>query len=172
MIKMLMIKYVILSIILGISIWIGILISKKYKDRVIELTEFRNSLNILENKIKFTYEPLQEIFKQISENLENNISLIFENTNKNLKRMNMQEAWNKAIDESVLNLNKEDISIIKNMGKLLGKTDVEGQISEIKLTSGFIDSQIEKAQKEREKNEKLYKTLGTVVGLAIVIILI
>ena len=30
----------------------------------------------------------------------------------------------------------------------------------------------EKAEKEKEKNEKLYKTLGTVVGLAIVIILI
>lgn len=169
---MLMIKYVILTVILGISIWIGILVSKKYKDRVIELKEFRNSLNILENKIKFTYEPLQEIFKQISDNLENNISLIFENTNKNLKRMNMCDAWNKAIDESKLNLNKEDISIIKNMGKLLGKTDVEGQVSEIKLTSDFIDLQIEKAEKEREKNEKLYKTLGTVVGLAIVIILI
>lgn len=169
---MLMIKYVILTIILGVSILIGILISRKYKDRVIELTEFRNSLNILENKIKFTYEPLQEIFKQISENLENNISSIFENTNKNLKRMNMQEAWNKAIDESKLNLNKEDISIIKNMGKLLGRTDVEGQISEIKLTSDFIAMQIEKAEKDREKNEKLYKTLGTVVGLAIVIILI
>ena len=169
---MLMIKYIILVAILVISIWIGILISKKYKDRVIELTEFRNSLNILENKIKFTYEPIQEIFKQISENLENNISSIFENTNENLKKMNMQAAWNKAIDESKLNLNKEDIAIIKNMGKLLGKTDVEGQISEIKLTSDFIDSQIEKAEKEREKNEKLYKTLGTVVGLAIVIILI
>lgn len=169
---MLMIKYVILTVILGISIWIGILVSKKYKDRVMELKEFRNSLNILENKIKFTYEPLQEIFKQISDNLENNISLIFENTNKNLKRMNMCDAWNKAIDESKLNLNKEDISIIKNMGKLLGKTDVEGQVSEIKLTSDFIDLQIEKAEKEREKNEKLYKTLGTVVGLAIVIILI
>lgn len=169
---MLMIKYVILTVILGISIWIGILVSKKYKDRVMELKEFRNSLNILENKIKFTYEPLQEIFKQISDNLENNISLIFENTNKNLKRMNMCDAWNKAIDESKLNLNKEDISIIKNMGKLLGKTDVEGQVSEIKLTSDFIDLQIEKAEKEREKNEKSYKTLGTVVGLAIVIILI
>lgn len=32
--------------------------------------------------------------------------------------------------------------------------------------------QIEKAEKEKAKNEKLYKTLGTVIGLAIVIILI
>ena len=32
--------------------------------------------------------------------------------------------------------------------------------------------QIDKAEDERKKNEKLYKTLGITVGLAIVIILI
>lgn len=169
---MLMIKYIILTGILGISIYIGLLISRKYKDRVTELKEFRNSLNMLESKIKFTYEPLQEIFNQISNCLENDISLIFKNTIENMRKMNTQDAWNKAVEESKLNLNNEDINIIKNMGKLLGKTDVEGQVSEIELTSSFIDMQIEKAEKDKEKNEKLYKTLGTVIGLAIVIILI
>lgn len=169
---MLMIKYFILIVILCASTGIGLLVSKKYKDRVIELREFRNALNILENKIKFTYEPLQEIFDQMSENLIENVANIFKKTKSNLRKMETQEAWNNAIEECKLNLNFEDISIIKNFGKLLGKTDVEGQISEIKLTSSFIDMQIEKAEKEKEKNEKLYKTLGTVVGLAIVIILI
>lgn len=32
--------------------------------------------------------------------------------------------------------------------------------------------QIEKAEEERKKNEKMYKTLGVVIGLAVVIILI
>ena len=108
----------------------------------------------------------------MSENLIENVANIFKKTKSNLRKMETQEAWNDAIEECKLNLNSEDISIIKNFGKLLGKTDVEGQISEIKLTSSFIDTQIEKAEKEKEKNEKLYKTLGTVVGLAIVIILI
>ena len=53
-----------------------------------------------------------------------------------------------------------------------GQTDVEGQIREISLTSNFIDIQIEKAEDECKKNEKLYRTLGTIVGIAIVIILI
>lgn len=53
-----------------------------------------------------------------------------------------------------------------------GQTDVEGQIREISLTSNFIDTQIEKAEDECKKNEKLYRTLGTIVGIAIVIILI
>ena len=58
------------------------------------------------------------------------------------------------------------------MANFCGKTDVEGQISEIRITSDFVDTQIKKAEEECKKNEKLYRTLGTIVGLAIVIILI
>ena len=61
---------------------------------------------------------------------------------------------------------------IKNFGKMLGKTDKEGQVSQIELTKTFIEMQIEKAKVEEQKNCKLYKTLGAVVGLAFVIILI
>ena len=57
------------------------------------------------------------------------------------------------------------------MENYCGKTDIEGQISEIELTNTFLDIQIEKAENEKQKNQKMYKTLGTVVGLALVIIL-
>ena len=55
---------------------------------------------------------------------------------------------------------------------MLGKTDLEGQVSEIKLVQNFLNTQIDIAEKEKQKNEKLYKTLGGVIGLAIVIILV
>ena len=54
---------------------------------------------------------------------------------------------------------------------MLGKTDVNGQVSELNLSIGFIDSQIEKAEEECKKSEKMYKSLGSIAGLAIVIIL-
>ena len=55
---------------------------------------------------------------------------------------------------------------------MLGKTDKEGQVSQIELAQTFITTQIKKAEKNEEKNAKLYKTLGATVGLALVIILI
>ena len=57
-------------------------------------------------------------------------------------------------------------------GKLLGKTDKHGQINEINVTSNLIDTLIEKAELEKSKNYKLYKTLGSVVGIGLCIILI
>ena len=78
----------------------------------------------------------------------------------------------KAVDESNNNFTKEDKDIIKGLAKMLGKTDIDGQVSEIRLTNKFLEVQIKDAENEKNKNEKLYKTLGATVGLALVIILI
>lgn len=52
-------------------------------------------------------------------------------------------------------------------GKLLGSTDIQGQISQIELTDKFIDEQIKKAENEYEKNSKIYKTLRYSFGFSI-----
>lgn len=74
--------------------------------------------------------------------------------------------------EKNINLEKEDKGTIKMFGKLLGKTDKAGQINEINVTSKLVDTLIEKAEEEKNKNYKLFKTLGCVVGVGICIVLI
>ena len=169
---MIILKYIIICLVFLICFLIGNIISKRYILRVKELKDFQNALNIIESKIKFTYEPLPEIFNQTSKLLSENISKIFIRASQNMKELSAEEAWNKSIEKSNTYLNKEDIENIKNFGKMLGKTDKEGQVSHLELTKTFIEIQIEKARKEEEKNSKLYKTLGVVCGLALVIILI
>lgn len=151
---------------------IGILKSRKYIDRVNELKEFKSGLNIFKAKVKFTYEPIPEIFKEIAENMNSKIGKIFQIASKNMKAVTAGEAWNMAIDTDILNINSEDRDVLKNLSKLLGQTDMEGQLNQIELTSAFIDEQISKAERERVKNEKMYRNLGMIVGIGIVIILI
>ena len=55
---------------------------------------------------------------------------------------------------------------------VIGKTDIERQISEIKLVNNFLDIQIKDAEEEKNKNEKMYRTLGIVAGMTITILLI
>lgn len=169
---MIILKYIIILLVFLICLLIGNIISKRYTLRVKELKDFENAFNIIESKIKFTYEPLPEIFLQTSKLLSENISKIFIRSSQNMKELSAEEAWNKSIEKSNTYLNKEDIENIKSFGKMLGKTDKEGQVSHLELTKTFIEIQIEKARKEEEKNSKLYKTLGVLCGLALVIILI
>ena len=83
-----------------------------------------------------------------------------------------EKAWNLAVAENSFSLSKEDIKIISNFGNLLGKTDLKGQITEIELANNFLDKQIKEAEEIRKKNDKLYKSLGIIIGITIVIVLV
>lgn len=169
---MLIVKIFIYSFIFLTCSMIGILKSKKYVYRVNELKEFKNALNMFKAKIKFTYEPIPEIFTQIANTTEPEIGSVFKIASNNMKFCAAGEAWSKAIDTDLLNINLEDKNILKDLSKLLGATDLEGQISQIEITNTFLDQQIKKAEKEREKNEAIYRKLGVIIGLSIVIILL
>lgn len=169
---MIIIKYICIILVFFITFLIGYLISKKYSNRVEELKELQIALDILENKIKFTYEPLSDIFAEMKKLLKGNIANLFEEISINLKEKNVEIAFKKALSKIKTNLSEEDLEIIKSLSKILGKTEKEGQVSQIELTQTFIKAQIKKAEIEEEKNSKLYKTLGATMGLAFAIILI
>lgn len=169
---MLAIKILIYSGIFLTCSVIGILKSQKYIYRVNELKEFKNALNMFKTKIKFTYEPIPEIFEQIASSINPDIGSIFKIASFNMKFCPAGDAWNRAIDTDLLNINIEDKNILKDLSKLLGATDLQGQISQIEITSNFLDEQIKKAEKEKEKSEGMYRKLGMIIGLGIVIILI
>ena len=152
--------------------YIGLIISNKYKNRVRDLKEFKSILNVINTKIRYTYEPIREIAKDISDMNKTCIGEIFEEFYYELNDKTVTDAWNNSIEKLGNNFSKEDKSIIKNFGKMLGKTDLEGQVSQITQASEFLNIQIDKAEKERQKNEKLYKSLGMIIGIAIIIILI
>lgn len=167
------VKYIFMFFIFVISLLLGNSISQKYKDRVLELRDFKSALNLLKAKIKYTYEPIPEIFLEISNKFNNTVGAIFFMARERMREKTAGESWELAMREySFLNISKEDKQILSGLGKLLGKTSKEGQISEIELTEQFLDRQIDKAEEERIKNEKLHKTLGGIIGCALVIVLI
>ena len=120
---MLIIKYAILFLIFSIATMMGFLISKKYRERVYELKEFKEFLGILESKIKFTYQPLGEIFEETSAIMNNKISNILENTKVKLKKYEFKQAWETSIENQKNNFSfkEEDLNIIKSLGNMLRK---------------------------------------------------
>ena len=131
----------------------------------------KNTLNILKNKIKFTYEPIPDIFKEISNNSNKNIGQIFKKAEEKMEKTTADVAWEQAVEETNNNLKEEDKNVLKMLSKLLGQTDTDGQISQIEITENFLEGQIKDAMEAKQKNERLYTRLGTIVGLAIVTVL-
>ena len=76
------VKYFMLLLIFISSTLIGKFIAKKYVDRLQELEEVKNLLNVFKSKIRFTYEPIPEIFEDIGNHAKENIREIFEKARK------------------------------------------------------------------------------------------
>ena len=116
-------------------------------------------MHLLEVKIKFTFDSLPKLFREIEMKYAENIGKIFGLASEKMEVVTPEKAWEEAINELSTNLTQKDKDILKDLGKLLGQTDIDGQISQIKLVSNFLDIQIEEANKEKMKNQKLYRTL-------------
>ena len=171
---MIFIKYILIFFVFLSFTYIGNTYANKYVSRVQELEKIQNLLNIFKSKIKFTALTIQEIFNQIYDDNKDVVGDIFKRASLNMENMSAKDGWEKAIEESQdkLSLNKEDFTTIETLGKMLGNTDAEGQVSQIELTEKLIEDQIENAKIEKQKNTKLYKTLGVTVGLTAVILLL
>lgn len=168
---MLIFKMIVIIGIVYICSYLGILKSKTFENRVNDLRKVQSSLNMFKTKIEFTYEPIKDIFEEISEIVYQKEENIFKNTVFFMEGQDASVSWYKALESTKNDFSFEDREVLKTMGKLLGKTDKEGQIREICLTETLLENQIHKAEIEKNKNVKLYKTLGTVLGMGIGIIL-
>ena len=125
-------KILFLLAIFTLSTMIGITIAKKYSNRVNELQETITALEILEGRINYTYDTIPEIFTFISRHLKTNIKNIFEYSEEKLnidKNFSAWELFNSTIEEEkiLLDLNEEDIDILKGLAVSLGQVDLENQ---------------------------------------------
>lgn len=160
-----------------LSTMIGIIIAKKYSNRVNELQELITSLEILESRINYTYDSIPEIFDFIARHLKTNIKNIFEYSAEKLsidKNFSAGELFNSTIDEEriLLDLNEADIDILKGLSVSLGQVDLENQVKNIRLIIRSLTNQLDDARKEKEKNFKLCRNMGAIVGVLLIIILI
>ena len=161
---MIITKVLMLGMIVIICSYLGNIKAKSFDKRYSELKKFKRGLGIFKSKLEFTYEPVNEIFNDISK-------LVYEDEENVFQKYVENGDWNEAV-EIQNNFLSEDKEAIKGLGKMLGKLDKDGQLNEIYLSESFIDKQIESAFEEKQKNEKLYKVLGKCIGIAIAIILI
>ena len=143
---MILIKWTILGIVFILTINLGIEVASQYRNRVQELKEMKSALNAFKTKIKYERPPIKEAFLDVSNNLETNAKEVFVLASKYLEYETAENSWTKALENADTYMLDEDIKVLKILNKLLGKTDLEGQLNQIDLTTNFLDAQIAKAR--------------------------
>lgn len=163
-------------IVLVSSSILGYIQSRKYSQRPSELRTLQALLQMFENEISFLSNVLTDAFEKISKCSDSAVSSFFSAAARNLRSeagLNAYESWKMAVEENISrsSLYEEDKEILVSFGKLLGGSDIEGQIKNIRLTISQLKLQEQKAEELRRKNEGMFRNLGVLGGLAIIIIL-
>lgn len=156
---------------------VGFIYSENYSKRVKELKEINRAVIQLQNEILYTYTPLPEAIKSVSEKSIYPVNMIFTAVYEDLacnKVESVYEAFLSAINDKkmYLALKKEDFAVIFDMAKTLGESDLDGHRRIFELTTSELKKKIEGAEKSMNENVKMYRFLGFSAGALIVIMLI
>lgn len=174
---LLIFKFISLFMIVILSYFIGIIVSNKYNMRVKEIEDIISALDLLETRVKYTYDTIADSFDFIAGNMKTKAYRIFMITASLLlenKNMSAGDIFRSVVDdESIfLSLTKEDKEVLKGLGTSLGQMDLEGQLKNIVLIKQLLEKQLNEALEEKNKNFKLSRNLGLFSGLVLMIILI
>lgn len=171
-----MLKLIGASLILLATTLVGIYFAKKLSDRTEQLRELLMSLQILETEICYGVTPLETAFKKMSFKESGIIGQLFSRCAyyfQSLDGASTYECWTKSLTEITpkLALEKSELEWLAHFGQIVGNSDREDQQKHIQLMMTHLKNREVEAREEQLKYEKMYKTLGFLAGVLLVILL-
>lgn len=156
---------------------IGFYFGNKYSARLENLLHLEQCIKILETEIVYGAVPLPEALNNVYLKGNKKVSYIFKQIRDNLlynKDGDLLKSFEMVTSQLAeeLNLKEEDIELFLSLGRLLGTSDRTDQEKNFKLILNQIEILKNEAKLEKDKNEKMYKNLGILAGIVIVIILL
>ena len=144
--------------------------------RIRDLQEFKKALMILSSEIEHMRAPLPMACANIAKRTREPVSSLFLNFSA-LLADNVGETayqlWTAALDQQKKRayLAAEDWDVIEGFGKTLGYLDKQMQQSAITATVEYINEKTTSLQTQSEKSRRMYRSLGFIGGLLLVVVL-
>ena len=164
----------------GFIIWatttFGFTQAGRYRDRPRHLRQLQSALGALATEINYGATPLPLAFSQLAGSFEPPGGILFRAVADSLAQPGMSAAL--AWQEGLMLLGEcsaltgSDVLILQPLGAVLGKSDRLDQERHLRLTMQHLERAAVEAEEERATNERLWRSLGVLSGLLLVIILL
>lgn len=171
---MYILKIVICICILEITTYIGIMLGNQLKNRTKEYMQLQTICTYIEGRIKYSQDNLIDIFTDVyKENEKNNFGILFHDITNEMKKniYSLNDCISRGISKNQYRFSC-DFNILEQLANNLGKTNVENQVKSIMLAKERIVQKICESKEIETKNMKLYRNLGIICGIMLVIVLI
>ncbi len=169
------IKLILSSSIIILCGYVGIMKSKNLATREHILREMIVFLNLVKNDIRYMMNILPNAYEIARQKLNTSLKIaigkiVVDMINCSNNTM-LEQSIVKNIND-IEELTKYDKEVFISTLKNLGRSDLDSQINIIDNCISIIENQIKEANEIKLKNSKLYKTVGVITGLMIVIVFI
>ncbi|MBS3976988.1 MAG: stage III sporulation protein AB [Syntrophomonadaceae bacterium] len=153
----------------------GFFISANYTRRPIHLRSLQSALMFIETEIAYTSTPLPVAMDNASKCVSEPAKSFFMNVREGFKsyKFTAEEAWDYGLTKYQENcaLLPTDLEILRSLGARLGRTGTEEQVKEIHLAREQLKQAEAAAEIDRVKNERLWRTMGFLIGVFLVLLL-
>ena len=172
---MLIIKLALSIAIISITTYIGFTKSYKLKNREYILKDISTFLKLVKNEMNYNMNILPNAYEaarqKLRPELKDAIGAIVVDM---LKEENSNILDYSIVDNisKIEGLTDYDKNIIISTFRNLGRSDLESQINIIDNSIDILENQIKEANEIKLTNEKMYKNMGVIVGIMIVVIFI
>ena len=158
------------ALIFSASALFGLDYIKGLNDRVSALCEVSDLLNLIKIKVSYELCDIPHLLKTLEDRYSIAKSCVFYIEDG----QNLQSSWINAIDEysKKRHLESDDIHLLNDVAVCLGKTDIDGQISNLNMYLKLIEEKLEEIKSEVASKSKVVFSTSIFTGLLISIILI
>lgn len=149
---------------------------KKDRKRKELLKQLQNLFALLHSEIWYRNLTIAEAFLHISSRIDLYLSLFLQRIVREWKQKDgklIREIWNDWVQTYFANssLTKEDIIWISKLGEGLGSFDRTEQIRQIEYLTDYLKQEEELCEKKVRESEKMYRTMGVLIGIFIIVLL-
>lgn len=154
----------------------GFLLASTYQKRVVNIGQLITFLQVLESEIQFAQATLPEIIARQSTMYSGLLADFLGVLNKNLKEdqgMHFSSHWEQGILVlEAAGLPRQILNDFHDLGLVLGTSDLTEQIKHLNLLKTRLEKALNLAEKEAEKDSRLWRYLGFSFGLLLVLLLL
>ncbi len=136
--------------------------------RVIRLQQLRRMLNAITVHLRYTLPTVRELMQTLADDPDYTALPFLRKAVADPS--DFPAAWNTAVSQSH-DLSREEASLLYRLGHTLGSTDLEGQLSALALYDQQLSAMLQQAAVQADSHGSLYRTMGILTGLFLVILL-
>ncbi|AEI41225.1 stage III sporulation protein SpoIIIAB [Paenibacillus mucilaginosus] len=141
-----------------------------------QIADLIRLLQRLETEIVYGFTPLPEALRRTGGTCAAPVGTLFLETSRELERAEGEQAagvWERTITRGwrATAMKPQEREVLLQLGTTLGLTDREDQVKHLRLAVSQLQAESETARDEQQRYERMWKSLGVLLGALVVILM-